>query len=113
MQIAGSTDDAFLGLLREGDLAGDGMLGPTMEAILTDQFHRSFFGRGGLFWEDDDASLAAVAGFESEILSSSLAAVINDNTGAVVEGDGFFLRDSGAGMGRYGAAGPFQEWVVL
>ena len=105
MQIAGSTDDAFLGLLREGDLQGDGMFGPTMEAILIDQFHRSFFGRGGLYWEDDEALSAAVAGFEAEIFESSLGEIITQNTGAVVQGDGFFIREFGSLDGSNGGYG--------
>ena len=99
MPISCTTDDAFLGLLRENQFTGFRVLGPTMERILIDQFHRSFFGDGGLYWEDDDASLEAVAGFEAEIRASSLASVISANTGASIDGDGFTV-----GRGIFGGS---------
>ena len=89
LQISMSTDDAFIGLLREGPLTGSDGFGPTITAILADQFHRVFFGAGGQYWEDDPTHVAAVSGYATEIMESTLAQVIFDNSGASVAGNGF------------------------
>ena len=89
MQVAKSAKDAFSGLLHENRQPGIRAFGPTMTQVLLEQFHRIFFGPGGSWWETHSDLKDAVRGFEHEIADATLAAVINDNTGAYVAGDGF------------------------
>ena len=87
MQVEAETPDLWLGLLREPKLPGS-PLGPTLRAVLVEQFHRSFFGPGGFYWQDD---LAAVGGFATEISSSQYSDIIRANTGAAVFGNVFIV----------------------
>ena len=65
---------------------GTKAFGPTMERIITDQFHRITFGPQGRWWEDDHLLSKAWA---QEIGKTTLASIINDNTNAKIKGNGF------------------------
>jgi hypothetical protein len=67
---------------------GGGRPGPTVTAIVTDQFHRSLFGKGGFWWEDD---LQAVQGFESEIRKTTMGKVFKKSLGGTGWGGNVFL----------------------
>jgi hypothetical protein len=71
IQQAGINNPA-LGLFQENAKVGGGFTGPTVRAIVKDQFHRSLFGKGGFWWEDD---LAAVSGFVPEIKGATLGKI--------------------------------------
>ena len=75
----------WLGLLREPKLPGS-PIGPTLRAVLVEQFHRSFFGPGGFYWA---RNTDAVGNFENEIRSTQYSKIISDNTGATVTGNVF------------------------
>eukprot|EP00892_Ulva_mutabilis_P005677 jgi/Ulvmu1/3481/UM160_0003.1 len=79
------TPDAWLGLLREPKVPGS-PLGPTLRAIIVEQFHRSFFGPGGFYWKN---RLSSVGSFVAEIESATYADMITANTNAVVSGNVF------------------------
>eukprot|EP00892_Ulva_mutabilis_P004032 jgi/Ulvmu1/1/UM001_0001.1 len=83
--VEAETPDLWLGLLREPKRAGS-PIGPTLRAVLVEQFHRSFFGPGGFFWR---RNLSAIGGFESEISASRYSDIISANTGASVSGNVF------------------------
>ena len=85
LQTEAETPDLWLGLLREPKAAGS-PIGPTLRAVLVEQFHRSFFGPGGFYWR---RNLSAVAGFEAEISASQYSDIISANTGASVSGNVF------------------------
>ena len=75
LQIVESSDDAFMGLLRENTLVGYRSFGPTLTKIITDQFHRVLFGKGGHYWANDEEFCSGVREFEREIRSCTLAEV--------------------------------------
>jgi hypothetical protein len=52
------------------------------------QFHRSIFGPGGLWWEDDKKS---VQGFVAEIRETTLGKVMSFNTGEDFPDDVFHV----------------------
>ena len=79
------TPDAWIGLVREPRIAGN-VFGPTQRAIIVEQFHRSFFGPGGLFWRRNTAALGP---FLREVEQSTYATIINANTNANVAGNVF------------------------
>lgn len=66
------TNNPAFSLFQENHLEGNGLLGPTVRAIVTDQFHRSLFGKGGFWWEDD---LHAVRGFIKEIRRTTMGKI--------------------------------------
>eukprot|EP00892_Ulva_mutabilis_P005607 jgi/Ulvmu1/3418/UM016_0037.1 len=82
--VEAQTPDAWLGLLREPHTGGP--LPPTLRAIIVEQFHRSFFGPGGLFWGRYQSDLGK---YLSEVTASSYAKIISDNTGASLSGNVF------------------------
>lgn len=87
------TPDPFAALLRENKNPSSNVFGPTLTAMLTEQFHRIFFGNGGDFWENRKAS---VAGFDDEISETTLSRVIRTNVpGAPIPGHAFNMRDRG------------------
>ena len=86
-QTEAETPDAWIGLVREPRIPGN-VFGPTQRAILVEQFHRSFFGPGGLFWRDD---ISAVGSFLAEIEASTYATILAANTGAPVSGNVFLV----------------------
>jgi len=67
LQIEAETPDMWLGLLREPKLPGS-PIGPTLRAVLVEQFHRSFFGPGGFYWEALFRTLRAPATLTSSAL---------------------------------------------
>eukprot|EP00892_Ulva_mutabilis_P011613 jgi/Ulvmu1/8824/UM049_0004.1 len=83
--IEAETPDLWLGLLREPKLPGS-PIGPTLRAVLVEQFHRSFFGPGGFYWRDN---LGAIGSFKPEISSTLYSDIISANTGATVTGNVF------------------------
>ena len=85
MQTEAETPDLWLGLLREPKAPGS-PLGPTLRAVLVEQFHRSFFGPGGFFWR---RNLASIGSFEAEISATQYSTIISANTGASVSGNVF------------------------
>ena len=85
LQVAAETPDAWVGLLREPKAMNE-PLPPTLRAILVEQFHRSFFGRGGNHWR---TFVRKVGRFANEIENSTYAAIISANTGASVSGNVF------------------------
>ena len=85
VQIERETPDAWVGLMREPK-QGDSPLPPTLRAIITEQFHRSFFGPGGFHWSQFPRK---VAGFRREIELSSYAKIIKANTNVKVSGNVF------------------------
>ena len=87
IQVEAETPDLWLGLLREPTLAGS-PIGPTLRAVLVEQFHRSFFGPGGFYWR---RNLASIGSFEAEISSSQYSDIISANTGASVSGNVFMV----------------------
>ena len=87
MQVEAETPDLWLGLLREPTVGGS-PIGPTLRAVLVEQLHRSFFGPGGFYWQDD---LSRVGGFVPEISSSQYSDIISANTGASVSGNVFMV----------------------
>jgi hypothetical protein len=66
--------------------------------------HRVVFGSGGSWWEHDAGPQAAVRGFEAEVRYAALAAVIEANTGAKVQGSSVYA-------GGYAAQGA-QQWAA-
>lgn len=87
------TPDSFMALLRENKTPSSTVLGPTLKAMLTEQFHRIFFAGDGDFWENRKPS---VASFESEILETTLSRVIRTNVPAApIPGNAFNMRDRG------------------
>lgn len=54
----------------------DKPFGAVNTAILTDQFHRVFFGNGGEWWEDN---LGDVEGFQADVEGTTLATVLDAN----------------------------------
>ena len=94
VQMMDETPDPFAALLRENKTPSSKVFGPTLTAMLTEQFHRIFFGNGGDFWENRKAS---VAGFDTEISQSTFSRVIRTNVpGAPVPGAAFDVNDRGA-----------------
>eukprot|EP00892_Ulva_mutabilis_P000477 jgi/Ulvmu1/1042/UM104_0028.1 len=85
--IEAETPDLWLGLLREPTLPGS-PIGPTLRAVLVEQFHRSFFGPGGFFWRDN---LSLIGSFEAEIDASQYSTIISANTAASVSGNVFLV----------------------
>ena len=85
MQVEAETPDPWVGLLREPKAAGS-PLPPTLRAILIEQFHRSFFGRGGFYWK---TFMRKVGRFANEIENSTYGRIISANTGASVSGNVF------------------------
>eukprot|EP00892_Ulva_mutabilis_P006210 jgi/Ulvmu1/3961/UM180_0001.1 len=83
--VEAETPDLWLGLLREPKLPGS-PIGPTLRAVMVEQFHRSFFGPGGFFWREN---LPAIGGFEAEISGSQYSDIIRANTDAAVFGNVF------------------------
>eukprot|EP00892_Ulva_mutabilis_P008155 jgi/Ulvmu1/5711/UM024_0060.1 len=79
------TPDAWLGLLREPKKPGS-PIGPTLRAIILEQFHRTFFGPGGFYWKN---RLSRVGSFVAEIESATYADIITNNTNAAVSGNVF------------------------
>lgn len=92
----------FVALLRENRNPGGTkpVFGPTIRAVLAEQFHRIFHGSGGDWWED---RMGDVAGFEDEILGATIGAVINDNTRAFVQDDAFLVHRGGFSIPTKGA----------
>jgi hypothetical protein len=84
---AGINNPAF-GLFQENRLAGGGFTGPTVRAIIKDQFHRSLFGTGGFWWEND---ISAVQGFEAEIRATTMGKILEAAYGGSVWGGNVFL----------------------
>ena len=80
-------DVPALALMKENDNPTD-TFGPVVRAILTEQFHRLFFGSDGLWWEDD---LSKVDGFKDEIDATTLGTVLDDNLTPNFSGDVFRL----------------------
>lgn len=106
VDIETDIDDAvqpFIGLLRDNKNFRKQVFGPVQRAILIEQFHRIFFGKGGDWWENrkDD-----ISGFESEIHSATISSVINSNTRSFVQQHAFKV---GGGGGKkqapYGSGG--------
>ena len=94
VQMMDETPDPFAALLRENKTPSSQVFGPTLSAMLTEQFHRIFFGSGGDFWESRKAS---VAGFDAEITDTTLSRIIRTNVpGAPIPGNAFDIRDRGA-----------------
>ena len=89
VQVEAETPDAWLGLLREPKTAGQ-PLPPTLRAIVVEQFHRSFFGPGGLYWRDDTDALG---NFLEEVEESTYARIIAANTDADVSGNVFIVEN--------------------
>ena len=85
-------DIPVLGLLKENGAVRD-IFGPVNNAIMTDQFHRSFFGPGGLWWENDKD---AVKDFADEVEECTLGKVIENNLGIEVQAD-VFIASGGSG----------------
>ena len=95
----------FIALLRENRNPGKfkPVFGPTIRAVVTEQFHRIFYSEDGDWWEDrmDD-----VAGFEDEIYDTTIASVINDNTDAFVQDDAFLFSKGGFTIPKKGTTPP-------
>ena len=87
MQVEAETPDLWLGLLR-GPTVGGSPIGPTLRAVLVEQFHRSFFGPGGFYWGNN---LSAIGSFAPEISASQYSDIISANTGASVSGNVFLV----------------------
>eukprot|EP00892_Ulva_mutabilis_P006084 jgi/Ulvmu1/3848/UM018_0064.1 len=85
--VESETPDAWLGLLREPKAPGE-VLPPTLRAIIVEQFHRSFFGRGGFYWKSPK-HLRRIRSYENEIADSTYAKIISANTKASVSGNVF------------------------
>eukprot|EP00892_Ulva_mutabilis_P005792 jgi/Ulvmu1/3585/UM169_0003.1 len=81
------TPDAWIGLVREPRIPG-GIFGPTQRAIIVEQFHRSFFGPGGLFWRD---TASALGSFLPEVEQSTYATILAANTGVPLSGNVFMV----------------------
>ena len=79
-------DVTVAALLKENPMWPQKPFGPVNSAILTDQFHRLFFGKEGLYWENTPGN---VEGFEHDIRNCTLGKVYNDNIGTNVVGDVF------------------------
>ena len=84
VQIEAETPDAWLGLLREPKTGGP--LPPTLRTIVVEQFHRSFFGPGGLYWRQYQGDIGK---YLPEVEASTFATIISANTGAAVGGNVF------------------------
>eukprot|EP00892_Ulva_mutabilis_P004587 jgi/Ulvmu1/24/UM001_0025.1 len=84
-KVERETPDPWLGLLREPKKSGS-PLPPTLRAIIIEQFHRSFFGRGGFYWKTFERK---VGDFLSEVESSTYGEIISANTDANVSGNVF------------------------
>lgn len=100
LQVLGLTswkprDITFLGLLKENDAVPD-VFGPVNKAIMTDQFHRSFFGRGGRWWENKRDE---VMDFADEVEECTLGKVIENNLGIEVQADVFIVSGGSGGTG--------------
>eukprot|EP00892_Ulva_mutabilis_P011638 jgi/Ulvmu1/8847/UM049_0029.1 len=93
--VYSQTPMPFVGLLRENKNPGAGkpVFGPTIRALLKEQFHRIFFGSGGDWWETRKAD---VAGFEDEVAGATIAKVINANTRSFVQDNAFVVRRPGS-----------------
>ena len=87
LQIEAETPDMWLGLLREPKLPGS-PIGPTLRAVLVEQFHRSFFGPGGFYWA---RNRAAVGSFVQDIESTRYSDIISAVTDAEVSGNVFLV----------------------
>jgi hypothetical protein len=71
----------FVGSIQEMKTKPAGQsFGPLLKAIMTDQFHRVFFGAEGSFWEFENN----VKGFETDITDVKLGDIIRRNTKASV-----------------------------
>lgn len=82
-----TTPDAWLGLLREPKTLGS-PLGPTLRAMMVDQFARTVFGPQGFFWAND---ISALGPFLAEVQSSTYAQIIAANTDFPATGNVFRL----------------------
>lgn len=67
------------------DKADDEVLGPTLKAIILDQFARSLFGPQGDFYLGKD-----LGGYTGEVEECTLAEVINANSGANLQPTAFY-----------------------
>ena len=84
VQVESETPDAWVGLMREPKAGG--VLPPTLRAIILEQFHRLFFGTGGLYWRD---SIGKLGPFVSEVEGSTYGEIISANIGMPVRGNVF------------------------
>jgi hypothetical protein len=89
IKSAGINNPAF-GLFQENAKVGGGFTGPLVRTIIKDQFHRSLFGKGGFWWENN---MLAVAGFEKEIRATTLGKIFKAafGGGSVWDGNVFVV----------------------
>lgn len=94
VQTERETPDAWIGLLRE-PRSGRQPLGPTHKRMMIEQFGRIFFGKRGLWWENNQGMYKRVKVFEAEVKGNNvMAKVIRDNFGLNVRGNVFKLESS-------------------
>lgn len=82
--MEGQVDAPFVLMLADNKHPDRQVLGDTLQCMLRDQFHRVLLGEGGQYYSADE-----LGPFFDEVKSTTMAKVINANTGAKVPANAF------------------------